>query len=186
MEPSQINTGRSLLTEANDTKLGGGGIGVVPFSVTSPSFRKPEKRDLSLNPRKERSSQHSDRKPLYLLSPGLLQRLPKCAPSCSGAGIFRRARQVPGCLLCASVCVIRDRDWIRDGRAVAVRWKRHAHYLYLPAVPARPSRSTKSPVDPCDCKRDGRRAELSRTPRGDVRASLSGILYHAGSNGPKI
>lgn len=68
--------------------------------------------------------------------PGLLQALPKCASSCSRVGLFRTACQVPGCLLCVSVCVITDRDWIRDGSVVTVRWKYHT--LPLPSHP--PSR----------------------------------------------
>lgn len=116
-------------------------ITLFPFSQTS------EPPPVSLNPRKRRCSSRSNGKLLYLLCLVYSQRFWNVPPPVGEWAFFQPACQVPGCLLCASVCVIRDRDWIRDGSVLTVRWKYHTHYLYLPTRPLR-SGQTGAPVPP--------------------------------------
>lgn len=123
MNPSGINTVGSPFMENNTARS----AGVSIFNNAFPFSQTPEPPPASRN----RSSSRSNRKPLYLFCLVYC----KCFLNVSSAvlewAFFQRACQVPGCLLCASVCVIRDRDWIRDGSLVTLRWKYHT--LPLPS-----------------------------------------------------
>lgn len=128
MNPSGINTAGSPFMEHNMARSTGGLI----FNNAFPFSQTPEPPPAPLNLREQCSSSRSNRKPLYLLCLVYSKRFLNVPPPVQEWAFFQPVCQVPGCLLCASVCVIRHRDWIRDGSVVTVRWKYHS--LPLPST----------------------------------------------------
>lgn len=134
-----------------DGKRQGRGALGVRFSITPSPFRKPPSPHL-------RRLIRGNGAALRAATGSCFISFAWFTPDASGMcllllgewALFQPGCQVPGCLLCASVCVIRDRDWIRDGSVATVRWKYHTRYLYLPTRLARssPTGASPSPTSP--------------------------------------